>query len=109
MLFSETTARALVAVPRGHEKAFTALCAEHGLPFTPLGVVAAGAALEVRGQFTIPVEEMRAAWSGTLPALFGGIGPEPRAAAPGDAAAVADDAAKGADDATKGDEPPAAS
>ncbi|WP_344610960.1 phosphoribosylformylglycinamidine synthase subunit PurL, partial [Dactylosporangium salmoneum] len=29
-LFSESTARALVSVPRGHEKAFTALCAQHG-------------------------------------------------------------------------------
>jgi phosphoribosylformylglycinamidine synthase len=70
-LFSESTGRALVAVPRGHERAFTALCDEYGLPWTALGVVdAAGGVLEVRGQFTIPLDELRAAWSGTLPALF---------------------------------------
>src|SRR6185312_4583903 len=38
-LFSESTARALVGVPRGHDKAFIALCDEAGLPWTPLGVV----------------------------------------------------------------------
>ncbi len=27
--------------------------------------------LDVRGQFLIPLEELRAAWAGTLPALFG--------------------------------------
>ncbi|MBT8225513.1 MAG: phosphoribosylformylglycinamidine synthase subunit PurL [Dactylosporangium sp.] len=80
-LFSETTARALVAVPRKHEKAFQALCREHGLPQTTIGVVdAQQRALEVRGQFTIPLDELKAAWSGTLPALF----------AAGDAAGAAD-------------------
>ncbi|MBN1171567.1 MAG: phosphoribosylformylglycinamidine synthase subunit PurL [Micromonosporaceae bacterium] len=70
-LFAETTARALVAVPRGHEKAFAALCREHGLPSTVLGVVdSQQRALEIRGQFIIPLEELREAWSGTLPALF---------------------------------------
>jgi phosphoribosylformylglycinamidine synthase len=79
LLFSESTARALVSVPRGHEKAFTALCAERGVPYTPLGVVdSRGGALDVRGQFRIPLDELRAAWSGTLPALFGEqAGPAP--------------------------------
>jgi phosphoribosylformylglycinamidine synthase len=82
-LFSESAGRALVAVPRGHERAFTGLCDERGLPWTPLGLVdLSGGALEVRGQFVIPLEELRAAWSGTLPRLFAdhvaaGAGPEP--------------------------------
>jgi phosphoribosylformylglycinamidine synthase II len=71
-LFSESTARVLVSVPRGHERAFTGLCAERGLPWTPIGVVdGRSRTLEVRGQFTISLEELRRAWSGTLPALFG--------------------------------------
>jgi phosphoribosylformylglycinamidine synthase II len=70
-LFAESAARALVSVPRGHERAFTALCADHGLPYTPLGVVdGRSRTLEVRGQFSIPLDELRAAWSGTLPRLF---------------------------------------
>jgi len=73
-LFSESAARAIVAVPRGHERAFTGLCDERGLPWTPLGIVDKGAgALEVRGQFTLPLDELRAAWSGTLPKLFDSV------------------------------------
>jgi phosphoribosylformylglycinamidine synthase II len=70
-LFSESAGRAIVAVPRGHEKAFTGLCAEQNLPWTAIGMVdPAGGALEVRGQFRIPLDELRAAHTGTLPALF---------------------------------------
>ncbi|GIJ51999.1 hypothetical protein Val02_88850 [Virgisporangium aliadipatigenens] len=73
LLFSESTARVLVTVPRGHEKAFTAMCAERDIPYTPLGMVdKRSGALDVRGQFRIPLDELRAAWTGTLPALFGG-------------------------------------
>src|SRR5207248_4849938 len=60
-LFSESAGRALVAVPLGQEKAFTALVEERGLPYTPLGV-AGGTALEVRDHFTIPLDELRDAW-----------------------------------------------
>lgn len=73
-LFSESTARALVSVPRGHEKAFAALCAQHGLPATVIGTVdGRSRALDVRGQFTISLDELRSAWKGTLPALFGDV------------------------------------
>ncbi|MER7006886.1 phosphoribosylformylglycinamidine synthase subunit PurL [Dactylosporangium sp. NPDC000555] len=76
-LFSESTARALVSVPRGHEKAFTALCAQHGLPVTVIGTVdGRSRALDVRGQFTIALDELRAAWTGTMPALFGKVSTE---------------------------------
>jgi phosphoribosylformylglycinamidine synthase subunit PurL len=73
-LFSESAARALVSVPRGHERAFLGLCADHGLPYTPLGVVDGRShALDVRDLFRIPLDELRVAWSETLPRLFGAV------------------------------------
>ncbi|WP_432981654.1 phosphoribosylformylglycinamidine synthase subunit PurL [Dactylosporangium sp. CA-233914] len=76
-LFSESTARALVSVPRGHEKAFTALCAQHGLPATVIGSVdGRSRTLDVRGQFAISLDELRAAWTGTMPSLFGEVSTE---------------------------------
>src|SRR5262249_28480211 len=85
MLFAESAARALVSVPRGHERAFTALCADHGLPFTPLGVVdGRSRALEVRGQFSVSLDELREAWSGTLPGLFNASIPSNRPVAAAD-------------------------
>ena len=72
-LFSESAGRAMVAVPRGHERAFTGLCAEHGLPWTPIGVTDGQiGAVDVRGQFSVGLDELRAAHTGTMPALFGG-------------------------------------
>ncbi|MFV2018572.1 phosphoribosylformylglycinamidine synthase subunit PurL [Micromonospora sp. LOL_023] len=107
-LFSESTGRAVVAVPRGREKAFAALCVEHDLPWTMIGVTDPGARLlEVRDQFTVGLDELRAAYTGTLPALFSGVGQgnvpvdpqDPDAAGtPSDSAAV-DSPAGVADDA----------
>ncbi|WP_239140594.1 phosphoribosylformylglycinamidine synthase subunit PurL [Actinoplanes campanulatus] len=71
-LFSESAGRVLVAVPRGHDKAFLALVAEHGVPVTPLGVTSEEPALQVEGQFSIPLDELREVWSSTLRNLFGG-------------------------------------
>jgi len=94
LLFSESTGRAMVSVPRGHEKAFLGLCNERGVPYTPLGVVdSRSAALDLRGLFRIPLAELREAWSATLPALFEGVaapavdgaGEEPADADPADA------------------------
>jgi phosphoribosylformylglycinamidine synthase subunit PurL len=68
-LFSESAGRALIAIPRGHETAFLALLDEQRLPYTPIGVVG-GTSLEVRDQFAIPLDELREAWTGTLPGLF---------------------------------------
>jgi phosphoribosylformylglycinamidine synthase len=73
-LFAESAARALVSVPAEREAAFADLCAARGQPCTRLGVVTdagADAALEVTGQFTIPLAELRAAFESTLPTLFG--------------------------------------
>jgi phosphoribosylformylglycinamidine synthase len=71
-LFSESAGRALVTVPRGQDKAFMALCEDLGVPVTALGVTdPAGGALDVRGQFTIGLDELRTAFESTLPRFFG--------------------------------------
>ncbi|HEY8473237.1 MAG TPA: phosphoribosylformylglycinamidine synthase subunit PurL [Natronosporangium sp.] len=86
-LFSESAARALVSVPLGREKAFSSLCAERGVPWVALGVVGnADGPLKVVNEFEIPLAELRAAWSETLPKLFGRT--EPRPAADADPAAT---------------------
>jgi phosphoribosylformylglycinamidine synthase subunit PurL len=69
-LFSESAARAVVAVRPGCEQALAALAGRHGVPVTGLGV-AGGDSLVVRGSFAIHVSELAAAHRGTLPALFG--------------------------------------
>ncbi|MGA8210958.1 MAG: AIR synthase related protein, partial [Nocardioidaceae bacterium] len=73
-LFSESGARAVVAVPRSEEVRFTDMCSARGFPHTRIGVTdGAGpdAVLDVQGQFTLPLAEVRAAWSATLPAALG--------------------------------------
>ncbi len=71
-LFSESAGRAIVAVPRTKVARFTAMCASHTLPAQQVGVLdVLEAAVEVRGQFRIPMAELRVAWASTLPRLFG--------------------------------------
>ncbi len=71
-LFSESAARVLVSVSRGQEAAFAALAAERGVPCAALGAVRApSSVLAVEGLFDIPLDELREAHTGTLPALFG--------------------------------------
>jgi phosphoribosylformylglycinamidine synthase len=69
-LFSESSARAVVAVAPGAEAAFSALCERHGVPVTGLGSVG-GDRLEVAGCFGVPVADLAEARRGVLPALFG--------------------------------------
>src|SRR5690606_30190523 len=71
-LFSEAAARALVAVRPDAAGEFRRLCAEHDVPATALGEVADGEVLEVRGRFSIPLEELRTAWTETFPRRFDG-------------------------------------
>ncbi|MGH3437893.1 MAG: phosphoribosylformylglycinamidine synthase subunit PurL, partial [Sciscionella sp.] len=71
-LFSESAGRVLVAVPRSEELRFTEMCTARGLPWRKAGVVdAESGALEVQGVATFTLDELRQAWEGTLPALFG--------------------------------------
>jgi phosphoribosylformylglycinamidine synthase len=69
-LFSESVARAVVAVDRADLDGFLALSASAGVPAVVLGEVG-GPSLDVEGRFEVPVEEIRSAAAATLPALFG--------------------------------------
>ncbi|MBO8189531.1 phosphoribosylformylglycinamidine synthase subunit PurL [Streptomyces spirodelae] len=69
-LFSESQGRALVAIPRSEEVRFTDMCAARGMPAARIGVVD-GDALEVQGQFSLPLEELRRHHEATIPELFG--------------------------------------
>jgi phosphoribosylformylglycinamidine synthase len=68
-LFSESAGRAVVAVPRSEELRFTDMCGARGLPATRIGVLD-GDAVEVQGEFGIPLEELRTAHQATIPALL---------------------------------------
>jgi phosphoribosylformylglycinamidine (FGAM) synthase-like enzyme len=68
-LFSESAGRAIVAVPRSEELRFTDMCAARGLPATRIGVVD-GDAVEVQGEFTLPLGELRSAYEDTIPGLL---------------------------------------
>ncbi|MFI8944211.1 phosphoribosylformylglycinamidine synthase subunit PurL [Streptomyces syringium] len=68
-LFSESAGRALVSVPRSEELRFTDMCGARGLPATRVGVVD-GEVIDVQGQFSIPLAELREAHEATIPALL---------------------------------------
>jgi len=71
-LFSESAGRVLVAVPRSEEPRFTGMCTNRGLPWVRIGVVDDGSdAVEVQGQFSVGLDELRDTFEATLPALFG--------------------------------------
>ena len=71
-LFSESTARAVVTVPRSEEVRFTDMCTARRLPFARIGVVdLLDARLEVQGQFSVPLRELRAAWTAPIARHFG--------------------------------------
>ncbi|WP_062208916.1 phosphoribosylformylglycinamidine synthase subunit PurL [Streptomyces sp. NBRC 109706] len=68
-LFSESTARAVVALPRSEEVRFTDMCTVRGLPAARIGVLD-GDAVEVQGQFAIPLAELRETHERPLRELF---------------------------------------
>jgi phosphoribosylformylglycinamidine synthase len=69
-LFAESAARAVVAVPAAAEQRFTKMCQARDFPVARLGVVG-GDALDVQGQFSISLAELRSVHEATLPAQFG--------------------------------------
>jgi phosphoribosylformylglycinamidine synthase len=75
LLFSETTARAVVAVSADRVEAFLAAAAAHGVPVATLGEVTGSGELVVAsaydGDAAWTLDELRAASEATLPALFG--------------------------------------
>jgi phosphoribosylformylglycinamidine synthase len=71
-LFSESTARAIVAVPRSEEVRFTDMCTARGQAHARIGVVDDQTdGLDVQGQFAVSLEQLRRAHQDTLPAVFG--------------------------------------
>ncbi|AZI59631.1 phosphoribosylformylglycinamidine synthase subunit PurL [Nakamurella antarctica] len=77
-MFSESSARVLVAVPRTEELRFTEMCQARKQPMVRIGVVnpaalddPAGQTLDIQGVGIFGLEDLRSAWEGTLPALFG--------------------------------------
>lgn len=78
-LFSESTARAVVAVPRSEEQRLVDLCTARGVPALRLGETAetgpaddadGAPAFEVTGLFSVSLAELRAASEATLPRHF---------------------------------------
>ncbi len=70
-LFAESAGRAVVALPPAAEARFTDLCTTRGLPWTKIGTAdPASDALDIAASFTIPLADLRVAWTATLPALF---------------------------------------
>ena len=71
-LFSESTARAIVAVPPPQEARFAARCTASGVPFLRIGAVADAAepTLVVQDLFALPLAELREVHEATLPAAF---------------------------------------
>ncbi|WP_445515600.1 phosphoribosylformylglycinamidine synthase subunit PurL [Streptomyces sp. NEAU-174] len=69
LLFSESAGRAIVAVPRSEEVRFSDMCGARGLPAARIGVVD-GDAIDVQGQFSIPLAELRESYEATIPGLL---------------------------------------
>ena len=68
-LFSESASRVVVATTDG--AALEGRARELGIPCVKLGRTNTDKQLRVVGQFDVPVAELREAWAGTLPEIFG--------------------------------------
>ena len=68
-LFSESSARAMVVVAEDRHEEFVDLAQKHGVLLASIGRTG-GDVLEVVGQFSIPVAELRTAWRATIPAAL---------------------------------------
>jgi phosphoribosylformylglycinamidine synthase len=69
-LFSESASRCLVTVGPGDEDALEAMAGALGVPVRRLGTTG-GDSLTVENAFVVPLDELRAAWSSTLPDALG--------------------------------------
>ena len=69
-LFSESSARAIVVVAEHRHDEFVALAEEHGVELASIGITG-GDVLDVAGQFSVALTELRADWEATLPAVLG--------------------------------------
>jgi phosphoribosylformylglycinamidine synthase len=70
-LFSESAGRIVFVVPRTEEVRFTDMCTARGVPASRIGVVDAEVdGLDVQGQFTVSLPELRDASERTFAQLF---------------------------------------
>ncbi len=67
--FAESTGRAIAVVTAAHESVFVASCSAAGLPVTRLGETG-GDAVEIVGQFSASITELRRSHEATIPAIF---------------------------------------
>ncbi|MGV8895114.1 MAG: phosphoribosylformylglycinamidine synthase subunit PurL [Rhodoglobus sp.] len=72
-LFSESTARMLVSVPREDDVRFQGLCDGRGYPFLRIGVTENSGVLEVQDEFTISLDELRGVHQSTMSSRFGDV------------------------------------
>ncbi|MDQ0614456.1 phosphoribosylformylglycinamidine synthase II [Microbacterium sp. W4I4] len=79
-LFSESTGRVIVTVPREDDVKFRGLCEGRDYPVLRIGVTDSEPALEVQDVFTLTVDELRSTSRATLPGVFGPTVTEPTAA-----------------------------
>ncbi|MBM7052168.1 phosphoribosylformylglycinamidine synthase subunit PurL [Rothia sp. ZJ1223] len=74
LLFSESLGRVVVSVPRSEEVRFNDMCTARNFPTARIGVVdSASNALEVQGEFSLSIEQMREAHEGTMARYFGEV------------------------------------
>ena len=73
-LFSESTGRVIVSVPREDDVKFQGLCEGRGYPVLRIGVTdAASSALEIQDLFTVPVAELRSTHRSPMSDRFGAV------------------------------------
>ncbi|WP_165063502.1 phosphoribosylformylglycinamidine synthase subunit PurL [Marisediminicola senii] len=72
-LFSESTGRVIVSVPREDDVKFRGLCAGRGYPVLRIGVTDNSGELEVQDHFTVQLDELRGTHRATLPQHFGPV------------------------------------
>ncbi|MGB6163883.1 MAG: phosphoribosylformylglycinamidine synthase subunit PurL [Pseudonocardiaceae bacterium] len=70
-LFAESSARVVLGVSGAAAPRVAQLCTDLGVPVTRLGEIHAAPVLEIVNVATFTLDELRAAWEATLPALFG--------------------------------------
>ena len=71
-LFTESTGRVVVSVPREDDVKFRGLCEGRVYPVARIGVTdASSQSLEIQDVFTVSLDELRSTHRGTLPARFG--------------------------------------
>ncbi|AWB90206.1 phosphoribosylformylglycinamidine synthase subunit PurL [Homoserinimonas hongtaonis] len=72
-LFSESTGRVIVSVPREDDVRFVGLCEGRGYPVLRIGVTDNSGELEIQDQFTVTIDELRGVHTATMQQHFGPV------------------------------------